>query len=182
MDALGISCSWTGAKWHAPHSFGSHWCSQEGDSDDWATQGLHINYPGVCPTEVTPASLFSVSTQHGRLVDTGYKSNLHRQRGGCRRQSLTVGEAIIVHWSPTLYCPSQARPVTCRCWPARICLPLCTPQPHQMLQHHHRLTTMHKICLARCLPCVWHVIIHPIKIKTNVNRKDSLITWRFYSS
>lgn len=98
MDALGSSCSWTGAKWHAPHS---HWCSQEGDSDDWATQGLHINYPGVCPTEVTPASLFSVSTQHGRLVDTGYKSNLHRHRGGCCRQPLTVGEAIIVHWSAT---------------------------------------------------------------------------------
>lgn len=43
------------------------------------------------------ASLFSVSTQHGRLVDTGYKSNLHRHRGGCCRQPLMVGEAIIVH-------------------------------------------------------------------------------------
>ena len=70
-------------------------------TDDWATQGLHISYPGVCPTEVTPASLFSVSTQHGRLVDTGYKSNLHRHRGGCCRQPLTVGDAIIVHWSAT---------------------------------------------------------------------------------
>ena len=75
----------------------SHWCSQKGDSDDWATQGLHINYPGVCPTEVTPESLFSVSTQHGRLVDTGYKSNLHRHRGGWE----TVGDTIIVHWSAT---------------------------------------------------------------------------------
>ena len=161
MDALGSSCSWTGAKWHAPHS---HWCSQEGDSDDWATQGLHINYPGVCPTEVTPASLFSVLTQHGRLVDTGYKSNLHRHRGGCCRQPLTVGDAIIVHWSAT------ARPVTCRCWPARIRQPFCTPQSHQMLQHHHRLTTVHKICLARRLSFVWHtqVIIQIILLKSKL--------------
>lgn len=147
MDALGSSCSWTGAKWHAPHSFGSHWCSQEGDSDDWAIQGLCINYPGVCPTGVTPASLFSVLTQHGRLVDTRYKSIIHRHRGGCCRQPLTVGEAIIVHWSATACLkPGQ--------------LHVGVDLPEYALHSHTRYCTTttdwqqctRLFCLARCLP------------------------------
>ncbi|XP_063605235.1 uncharacterized protein LOC134780428 [Penaeus indicus] len=94
------SCSQTGAKRRALHSFGVHWRGREGDSDDWAAQHLHVLCPGLRPGEVTPASLYSVGLTREAAV-TGYKSMLDWRRVGRHGLPPTVGGIFVSQWSAT---------------------------------------------------------------------------------
>ena len=53
-------------------SFGAYQLCREGDSDAWATQVLHIIYPGMCLGEDTSALSHGVDTTRETAL-TGYK-------------------------------------------------------------------------------------------------------------